>query len=122
MRFVRRFFEPIILLGTVALLTSSPIAMAKPKACPGISPKCDAAYDKKIEGKLYSCQKCKQALCENGRLVGNKTTTTCTEKSKSTGGTNSGLAMPPVKGIFTPRTQTFPQIKKSSEIPQKIDR
>lgn len=85
MRTLRRLLGPAIFLGAVALFVSASVVMGEPKACPGVSKKCGKAYDKKIGGKLYSCQKCTQALCKAGtnKLAGSKTTEKCISKGAS---------------------------------------
>jgi len=127
MRVVKRLLGPVILTAAVAMLTFSSPAMAKPKACEGISKKCGDAYDKTIGGSPYSCVKCKQALCKNGGkggLAGTKTTTTCTPKKSSTleppTGVRPGLKMAPVRGISTPPPRTNPLNKKPMEMQNKL--
>lgn len=72
-------------VAALTILWSAP-AWAKDEACAGISEKCtaDVTYDKTINGTIYSCYDCKQALCKdggNGGLSGTKTSSVCTEKA-----------------------------------------
>lgn len=72
-------------IAALAILLWAP-AWAKDEACAGISEKCtaDVTYDKTIDGTVYSCYDCKQALCKdggNGGLSGTKTSSVCTEKA-----------------------------------------
>lgn len=61
-------------------------ATAADEACTGITQKCtkDKTYDKTINGSIYSCYDCTQALCKdggNGGLSGTATSSVCTEKA-----------------------------------------
>lgn len=75
----------VVGLAAIAGLWSLP-ALSKDEACAGISEKCTAGvrYDKTINGTIYSCYDCKQALCKdggNGGLSGTKTSSVCTSKA-----------------------------------------
>ena len=74
------------------ILVSPSIAIAAPTACTGVSPKCTTS-DKTIDGKSYSCEVCKQTVCNGGNIAGTKTTTTCTSKAAST-----STRLEPVRG------------------------
>lgn len=74
-------------MGLVAITGLWPAsAWSKDEACAGISDKCttEVTYDKTIEGTVYSCYDCKQALCKDGGkggLSGTKTSSVCTPKA-----------------------------------------
>lgn len=62
------------------------MATAADEACAGVSQKCtkDQTYDKTIDGTVYSCYECKQALCKdegNGGISGTATSSVCTAKA-----------------------------------------
>jgi len=76
----------IITLTLLISITLPHTGSAKNEACTGISQKCtkDTLYDKTIDGRVFSCYDCKQALCKdggNGGLAGTKTSSVCTEKA-----------------------------------------
>lgn len=52
--------------------------LAKPVACSGVSAKCTTS-DKTIGGKEYSCEVCKQTVCNGDKIAGTETTSVCTE-------------------------------------------
>ncbi len=45
----------MVVVAMFFVMSISSVAMAEPKACPGVSEKCGKAYDKTIGGKPYSC-------------------------------------------------------------------
>lgn len=68
------------------LVTVPIMARAADEACAGVTQKCtkDKTYDKPINGSVYSCYDCKQALCKdggNGGISGTTTSSVCTEKA-----------------------------------------
>ncbi len=120
-RLLITFVALVAFAGTIAL--TSTVVMAEPNACPGVSKKCGKAYDKKIGGKLYSCQKCTQALCKAGtnNLAGSKTTTTCTSKAASKTGFETD-ELPKVKQQPMMPMQVKPQAdmpSRSIKMPKK---
>lgn len=70
----------------LTLVTVPIMASAADEACAGVTQKCtkDKTYDKTINGSVYSCYDCKQALCKdggNGGISGTATSSVCTEKA-----------------------------------------
>lgn len=80
---IRNSFAALLLF----ISASVPImATAADEACAGVSQKCtkDQTYDKTIDGTVYSCYECKQALCKdggNGGISGTATSSVCTAKA-----------------------------------------
>lgn len=76
----------IIIMSLMFPMLSPAQNITADDACAGVSEKCtaDVTYDKTINGTIYSCYDCKQALCKdggNGGLSGTKTSSVCTEKA-----------------------------------------
>jgi hypothetical protein len=121
-----KMFLLIVFTGMMISLVFAPVASAENKACKNVSAKCGDAYDKTIDGKLYSCKKCTQALCKKngaGAIAGSETKTVCTSKGKpglqGIGGLKSSPNPAPFKGTNTAPMTTFPGMKRAPGLYKK---